>query len=85
MTAQTIQQKKEALATRAGVAMEQVGAIWLQLQKLQQEGVLVDVDFHGGHIFVTRATYQELGIPDGDVRRQQEPDPDPVPEEAPPP
>ena len=71
MTPKTIKDKKAALAERAGVAEENVGAVRLQLQKLQQEGVLVDVDFHGGHVFTTRATYQVLGIPHGDVRRQR--------------
>jgi len=71
MTPKTIKDKKATLAQKAGVAPEEVGSVRLQLQKLQTEGVLVDVDFHGGHMFTTRATYQELGIPDGDVRRQR--------------
>jgi len=101
MTPKTIQDKKAALAQKAGVAPKEVGAVRLQLQKLQTEGVLVDVDFDGAtctcpwmtpHFvapvwgqngarhtkwfldkctFTTRATYQELGIPHGDVRRQR--------------
>jgi hypothetical protein len=34
-------------------------------------GALVDLDFHGGNMFTTRATYSELGIPAGDVRRKR--------------
>lgn len=67
----SIDELRQQHAERYGVETSRVGTVRLELRKLQQMGTLVDLDFHGSNMFTTRATYSELGIPIGDMRRKR--------------
>jgi len=65
-----IEERKAELARRIGLGDPQtVSTIQLDIQRMRRMGVLVDVDIHGLSMLSARASWAELGIPPGDVRR----------------
>ena len=60
---------REAHAQKVGVEPDRVELVRLELDILLEHGTLVDLDVHGLSMFSTRATWQELGVPESAVRR----------------
>ncbi len=50
-------------AERTGLDSASIGQVYLQLQQLRREGILLDVDVRGTTMFTRRASLAELGIP----------------------
>ena len=65
----------ERKALFAGVAgeeeLDRLQMISLDIQKMREMGVLVDIDIHGGSLFTTGTSWAELGIPSSDTRRKR--------------
>lgn len=66
-TMDALEKRTQQLVTETGEAPDRT--IALDIDKMLRLGVLVDVDVHGAGQFTRRATWAELGVPEGDVRR----------------
>ena len=63
--------RKTGAARETGLDVSKIGTVNLQLAKLRQLGLLVDIDVSGLSMFSVAATWRELGITDQDERRQR--------------
>jgi len=68
---QAIEQRKRDVALVAGVDLEKVKQVRLDIAKLLQTGLLLDVDLHGFSCLRAGVTWEELGIRTGDNRRDR--------------
>jgi hypothetical protein len=59
------------LQIAAAVGTDHVAEVSLDIRRMRELGVLVDVDVHGTSMFTARATWNELGIPEEDTRRKR--------------
>jgi hypothetical protein len=59
---------KTSISDLTGLAPEQIGAQYLQVDVLKQEGVLINLDIAGSSMFVCGADWGELGV-SGDSTR----------------
>jgi hypothetical protein len=59
------------LQIAAAVGTDHVAEVSLDIRRMRELGVLVDVDVHGTSTFTARATWNELGIPEEDTRRKR--------------
>lgn len=71
LLADLLSARKAEAAAQLGLDPERVGTVTLDLETLKRLGVLVDVSVHGISALTTRASWAELGIPEGDVRRRR--------------
>lgn len=70
-TAETLTDRKQELAHKIGADAESVEAVQLNIDRMRELGVLVDIDLHGFSMFSRRATWSELGIDSESVRRRR--------------
>ncbi len=61
-----VQERLEQAQDITGQHMRQISA---DIRRMIDLGVLLDVDFHGEGMFQSRATWEELGVPEGDQRQ----------------
>jgi len=66
-----INQRRREAAERVGVDESKVQTHRLELRKLREAGLLIDLDIHGVSMFSVRTTYAELGISAEDVRSKR--------------
>jgi len=66
-----IAERKDELSEQIGEDVDGISTVQLNIQQMRRRGVLVDVDIHGLGLLRTRASWAELGIPEGDVRRKR--------------
>ena len=66
-----IAERKDELSEQIGEDADGISTVQLNIQQMRRRGVLVDVDIHGLGLLRTRASWAELGIPEGDVRRKR--------------
>jgi len=59
---------RQAAAAATGLAEDQIGQVYLELQRLRRQGLLIDVDVRGTTMFTRRATLTDLGIPRTSMR-----------------
>ncbi len=50
---------------------QRVDGVQLDLKKMRELGVLVDIDVHGSSMFTSKTSWAELGIPTGDQRTKR--------------
>ena len=50
---------------------ENIRTVAMDISRMKELGVLVDIDVHGTSMFTTKATWAELGIPQEDTRRKR--------------
>jgi len=65
----TIAERKQRIVER--VQANDVATVQLDIARMKELGVLVDVDLHGFSMFTRRATWSELGIDGKSVRRKR--------------
>jgi len=66
-----IQHRKAAFAQALETTEGQISTVSLDIARMRELGVLVDIDIHGTSMFTARATWSELGIPQDDTRRKR--------------
>lgn len=66
--AETRQELRALVAQETGLAAGDIGSVYLQLQALRQQGILVDMDIHGTTMFARSASLAELGVPRQSLR-----------------
>jgi hypothetical protein len=66
-----IEQRRQEAAARMGVEASKVEARRLELAKMREAGLLLDIDVTGISMFSARNTYAELGISADDVRAKR--------------
>ena len=59
------------LAEQIGEDASATRTVQLNVQQMRKRGILVDIDVHGLSLLRTRATWAELGVPEGDIRRKR--------------
>ena len=64
-----VEKRKAALAKKLGI--QDVGAVSLDIAKMRDLGLLVDIGVYGLTSLTAQTTWNELGIPEGDVRRER--------------
>jgi len=64
-----IAERKQRIAER--VETDDIATVQLDIARMKELGVLVDVDLHGFSMFTRRATWSELGIDGKSVRRKR--------------
>ncbi len=67
----SIQERKVQLADAIGVTAERMGSVALDIQRMRELGVLVDIDICGLSLLSILVSWAELGVPTGDVRRKR--------------
>jgi hypothetical protein len=66
-----IDERVAQVATATGEEAERIAAVRLDIRRMRELGVLVDIDVHGTSMFTARASWDELGIPREDTRRKR--------------
>jgi len=66
-----VNRRRRETADRLGVDESKVHTHRLELRKLREAGLLIDLDIHGISMFSVRTTYAELGISAEDVRTKR--------------
>lgn len=61
--------RRNAMATRIGVAPDRIKSVRFELDVLRQNGALIDLTVTGPGLLTRTATWMELGIQDEDIRR----------------
>lgn len=59
---------RETVAKMTGVAVDRIGIVRLQLNKLLSEGILINLDISGEGMFMKQADWSEIGIQVGEIR-----------------
>jgi len=68
----TTSERRDALATVIGEEeAARIATVSLDIARMRELGVLVDIDIHGTSMFTARASWAELGIPREDTRRKR--------------
>ena len=67
----TAADRRTALAEQIGADPEHIEAVQIDIERMRELGVLVDIDLHGFSLFTRRATWHELGIDAESVRRKR--------------
>lgn len=65
---ETRQDLRALVAQETGLESGDIGSVYLQLQMLRRQGILVDVDIHGTTMFARSASLAELGVPRQSLR-----------------
>jgi len=68
---QTIEDRKKNVALAAGIDLEKVHRVRLDINKMLEAGLLVDVDLHGFSCLRAGVSWEELGINIEDDRRSR--------------
>lgn len=68
-TLETLTTDRSAELSQYGIAPDHVQHVQLQLDVLRRQGILVDLAIGGVGMFTRAATWEELAIPDDDMRR----------------
>jgi len=66
-----VDERRSELADLVGEDDTHIRTHVLDFERMRRRGILVDVDVHGVSLLRQRATWAELGIPEGDVRRKR--------------
>ena len=66
-----VDERKAEVAQKAGVNPQSVAEVRLDIDRMRQHGLLLDLDIHGLSMLRGRVSWSELGIPEGDVRRKR--------------
>ena len=66
-----VETRKAEVAAAAGLDAGRIHSVRLDIQRLLQEGFLVDIDLHNFACLRAAATWKELGIHSGDKRRDR--------------
>ncbi len=66
-----VQERKTEIAGQTGEKADVIGSVMLDIERMRRLGILVDIDIHGLSKLRTRTSWAELGIPQGDVRRER--------------
>jgi len=64
-------ERKEQIAGVTGEDAGTIRAVQLDIRRMKELGILVDIDVHGTSLFTVRASWAELGIPEDDTRRKR--------------
>jgi hypothetical protein len=64
----TVADLRQLAAGRTG--LDHIATVTFQLQALREQGILVDIDIGGTHLFSRRVSLAELGIPKQSIRGQ---------------
>jgi len=67
----TIEDRRTQTAGRLGIDVSRVHAQRIELSKLREAGLLIDLDIHGISMFSVQTSFAELGIGANDVRTER--------------
>lgn len=66
---ETVEERKANVAQVAGVDLDKVAQVRLDIGKMLDAGLLIDIDLHGFSCLKAGVSWEELGIGDGDDRK----------------
>lgn len=66
-----VDERRAELAGEVGEDVGRIRAHVMDFERMRRRGILVDVDVHGVSLLRQRASWAELGIPEGDIRRKR--------------
>lgn len=70
-TINVIETRKQKAAQAAGVDLDAVQQVRFDISKMLDSGLLIDIDLHGFSLLKSGVNWEELGISDGDSRRDR--------------
>lgn len=68
---QAIEERKQKVAEAAGIDLNKVAQVRLDIQKMLESGLLIDIDLHGFSCLRVGVSWEELGIRLDDKRRDR--------------
>ena len=68
---ETTLQRKQKVAATLDLEVDMNSSVQLDIARLRELEVLVEIDLHGFSMFTRRATWSELGVHQKDLRRKR--------------